>query len=237
MLSMTTEDALSTQINTARQLEACNKFVDALRIYAKILAQSPRHAEAHLGVGRCALLLGQFDRAYEHFTAVLIQEHSRTEALWGRANVLMQMGREEIAIREIQRVLELDSPQTSLHVDCAALLNDFGYIHEALDCLANFPENLRDDDYRIEWCFSTIATQSPSDLVDATLQDCLSRHPEDALLTLMLAARKIQSEDDETGRALLEKALQKEPELVYRANVMPCFQNILMEICRKIGID
>lgn len=202
----------------AVECEEAGDVLSALRMYYEMLQLESSAIEAHLGVGRCALVLEQAERAYEHFSFVLIHQHERAEAFWGRACALLWLGREEAGYKDLMRALRYDEPATSLRIDCAAQLNAWGYCKEALLALEDVNEEDRDADYALERAFAQISLGLELDVDLMNLQKVFGSEP---MLELILVASRLE-EGVEFGaiREKVEQLIEDEPELASRSQVL-----------------
>ncbi len=145
-------------LETAKNLENNGDFIAALKLYHEIYSQDNACEEAVLGIAQCALSLDNPEFAFEFFVKLLILNHSNPWGYIGRANVFFRYNQVDRALTDLSRAIKLDDPATELRIDCAALLNDYGYCSIAIQALAPIRSAcLHDSDFQCEWLFAQIA--------------------------------------------------------------------------------
>ena len=161
-------------------------FVAALRSYRDAYARNPKDVEAVRGIAQCAMALGRPELAFEYYVKLLILDNADPWGYLGRAQVMFQYAQPDRAMSDLARVLELDRPATEIRIDCAALLNDYGYPEMARDALRPLYDLHRDDDdFVCEWLFAGIVLGGDADAqIAAMLADVTSRWAGDPFVAL-----------------------------------------------------
>lgn len=202
----------------AQSYEEAGKLSSALRMYYRVLKLEKSSFGAHLGIGRCALLLGEAHKAYEHFSFVLIGQNQNAEAYWGRGSALIALGEEKRGLKDILKAVSLDYPASELRIDCAAQLNSLGRCGEALAALDEVPENEQSFDYILERSFAQLALGQSCDV---DLESLYRSGEDDSLFLMVWAACKAQRENDFSLLFdAVRQVLQEEPDLESRAQTL-----------------
>lgn len=181
-------------IDTAISLEQNGDFVGALKIYRDIYKNNPSCESAVAGIAQNALALDHAELAFEFFVKLLIINHKNPIGYLGRASVFFRYDQIDRALIDIERAVQYDTPPSILRIDCAALLNAYGFSRRALDILANVRDIFFDnDDYRCEWVFAALIENELShpDLT-AFLADFESRAAQDPYYQLCTLAWQLK---------------------------------------------
>lgn len=216
---MMTQTEIQTRLAEAVLAEQEGELLDALKAYRDIYVASPHDQDAIVGLARTALALGEVEYAFDFFVKLLIENHQHPWGYWGRAAVYFTYHQRERAYREVCRALALDVPATSLHVDCAVLLNENGYYEEALQALSALDETDFDEDAEIEWCYAEIVLGN----VREKTRSLLHRHghrAENLSMWKLLDAMSFYHADRNKSLALIREVLREEPELQYRVEAL-----------------
>ncbi len=204
-------------LRAAIENENNGDIIEAMKGYRDVYQADPHNQDAILGLGRIAYSLGKIEYAFDFFVKLLIENHKHPWGYWGRAAVYYEYGQPERALMEIRRAIELDHPATQLRIDCAVLLNEHGHYQEALDSLKALSDEDFDEDAEIEWCYAELKLGEPS---TATQQMILSHVDSDIDQTpsiwLMFYGKLMETNDNPQSQAVIDLALQKEPELAER---------------------
>lgn len=202
---------IQKRLTAAAELEASGDLLEAIKAYRDVYAIDSHCQDAILGLAKVALYLGKIEYAFDFFVKLLIENHENAWGYWGRAAVYFEYNQADRALREIAHAIELDSPPTSLRIECAALLNDNGYFNEAKSALSALTDDEFDEDAQIEWALSTIKLnlndeRTTSLLADHTDEDC------DPIWTL-LRGLALNNNAQNSGDALIKLAISQDPDL------------------------
>lgn len=100
--------------------------------YQRVLARSPRHADAHVNVGRLMHEAGDLPFAEEHYRAALRERPSDPVALYNLGVVLEDMGRTDEALDRYEAALAADPANADGHFNAARLYERTGRYEAAL---------------------------------------------------------------------------------------------------------
>ena len=213
---MMTLTEIQTRLTEAISSEKNGEILEALKAYRDIYVAAPHDQNAILGLARTALALGEIEYAFDFFVKLLIENHQHPWGYWGRAAVYFTYDQQERAYHEVCRALELDSPASSLRVDCAVLLNENGYYHKAIEALSALSETDFDEDAEIEWCYAEIML---GEIGERTKLFLNQRHQSENLpIWHLLYAMSLYQEDKARSLTLIQDVLREEPELQYRVD-------------------
>ena len=139
-------------------LEHKGDFSAALTAYRDLYLKDPKDEGAIYGIAQCALALGNLEIAFDFFVKLLILNHDCPEAYVGRANIFFQYDQRGRAMSDLAKAIELDNPASMLRIDCAAILNDNGFMDFAYQTLLPIHDiALEDTDFKSEWVFCLLA--------------------------------------------------------------------------------
>lgn len=201
------------KIETAKELERRGDIVGALQIYRRLYDQNPNHEAAIEGLAQCAMWLDKPEIAFEFYLKLLIVNHQNPRGYLGRAHVMFLYGQTEKALHDIAIAVELDEPATAMRIDCAALLNDYGYAEMARRVLKPILKTYRcDDDFVCEWGYACLATNHIDSHVVAMIDAFEKRWPDDPFVALCHAMMALKV-GDESAKIQLHELLEIAPEL------------------------
>jgi tetratricopeptide (TPR) repeat protein len=101
-------------------LEAADRD-QALEAYLRAIANDPRHADAHLNLGRILHEKGEVSAAEKHYRLVLAVRSDDPIAAFNLAVALEDLRRPVEAIKAYQRALEIDPANADAHYNIAML--------------------------------------------------------------------------------------------------------------------
>jgi tetratricopeptide (TPR) repeat protein len=99
---------------------------DALSAYASALALDPRHADAHVNLGRILQLAGHTSEAVDHYRCSLRCGGMDPIAAFNLGTALEELGRWEEATRAYNHALRLDPQLADAHFNLARLYEQLG---------------------------------------------------------------------------------------------------------------
>lgn len=106
--------------------------------YGRALELDPRHAEAHLNLGRLLHEAGDLDEAEAHYRAALEADPGSARASYNLGVVLEDRGREADALEAYEVALRLDPELAVAHFNASRLCEARGRENEALGHLAAY---------------------------------------------------------------------------------------------------
>jgi tetratricopeptide (TPR) repeat protein len=106
--------------------------------YGRALELDPRHAEAHLNLGRLLHEAGDLDGAEAHYRAALEVDAGSARALFNLGVTLEDRGRESEALEAYEGALRLDAELGVAHFNASRLCEARGLETEALGHLAAY---------------------------------------------------------------------------------------------------
>ena len=106
-------DEFLRQGNTKRALETCRRG----------LRYRPSYVTGHVVMGRCHLAAGRFEEARQEFQKVLQLDSDNLTAFWHLGQIDLEMGWEEMALRNFERAYALDPFNRDLAARIEALQN------------------------------------------------------------------------------------------------------------------
>ncbi|MCG6986888.1 MAG: tetratricopeptide repeat protein [Gemmatimonadetes bacterium] len=110
----------------------------AREAYGRALELDPRHAEAHLNLGRLLHEAGDLDKAEAHYRAALEADPGSARASFNLGVVLEDRGREADALEAYELALRLDPELGVAHFNASRLCEARGRETEALGHLAAY---------------------------------------------------------------------------------------------------
>jgi tetratricopeptide (TPR) repeat protein len=110
------QNALKIKNNSIEALYAFGKFYqdidsfdNAIAEYNLILNQIPDHKSTNYNLGYISFLKGDFNRAIQYFSTAISKQPDYTDAFYGRGLCYMKAGKSELAEKDFNKVLQLDS--------------------------------------------------------------------------------------------------------------------------------
>jgi tetratricopeptide (TPR) repeat protein len=94
--------------------------------YRQVLARAPRHADAHINLGRLLHERGDFGRAEEHYKRALTERPDDPTATFNLGVALEDQGRVDEALECYERALTLNPPNADAHYTAARLYEKGG---------------------------------------------------------------------------------------------------------------
>jgi tetratricopeptide (TPR) repeat protein len=116
---------------------------EAVERYTEALAQNPRHADAHVNLGRLLHTRGRLLEAEAHYVAALISRPNDGTATFNLAVVLEDLGRVDEAIARYTEALRLDSSCVDAYFNLSRLYEKKGEKVAALRHLKDYRRLLR----------------------------------------------------------------------------------------------
>lgn len=117
--------------------------VDAVDRYTEALAQNPRHADAHVNLGRLLHTRGRLREAEAHYVASLVVRPEDCTATFNLAVVLEDLGRVDEAITRYTEALRLDASCVDAYFNLSRLYEKKGEKVAALRHLKDYRRLLR----------------------------------------------------------------------------------------------
>ena len=121
----------------ARSLEEQDPAA-AVDRYTEALAQNPRHADAHVNLGRLLHTRGRLREAEAHYVAALVARPNDGTATFNLAVVLEDLGRADEAIARYTEALRLDSACVDAYFNLSRLYEKKGEKVAALRHLKDY---------------------------------------------------------------------------------------------------
>ena len=116
---------------------------DAVDRYTEALAQNPRHADAHVNLGRLLHTCGRLREAEAHYVASLVCRPNDCTATFNLAVVLEDLGRVDEAIDRYTEALRLDAGCVDAYFNLSRLYEKKGEKVAALRHLKDYRRLLR----------------------------------------------------------------------------------------------
>jgi tetratricopeptide (TPR) repeat protein len=116
---------------------------DAVDRYTEALAQNPRHADAHVNLGRLLHTRGRLLEAEAHYVASLVVRPNDCTATFNLAVVLEDLGRFDEAIERYTEALRLDAGCVDAYFNLSRLYEKKGEKVAALRHLKDYRRLLR----------------------------------------------------------------------------------------------
>ena len=123
---------MERQLREAHRCQEAGDLAEAERLYAKVLAADPNHAEAWYLMGYLDILNGRPQSALERMERAVSLKPDLTEAHVNRGAILAELGRNDEAIAAWHVALAQDPDFTTAHQNLAALLRKLGRTAEAV---------------------------------------------------------------------------------------------------------
>lgn len=111
---------------------------DAVDCYTEALAQNPRHADAHVNLGRLLHTRGRLREAEAHYVASLVVRPDDVTATFNLAVVLEDLGRVDEAIARYTEALRLDATCVDAYFNLSRLYEKKGEKVAALRHLKDY---------------------------------------------------------------------------------------------------
>ncbi len=108
---------------------------EAIAAYEKALDADPRHADAHINLGRLRHELRQLDRAVGHYRMALEVRPADATAAFNLGVVLEDLGRRDEAIKAYLSALQADETSADVHYNLSRLYEAEGRVAEAIQHL------------------------------------------------------------------------------------------------------
>ncbi|MDX9722648.1 MAG: tetratricopeptide repeat protein [Myxococcota bacterium] len=118
-------------LTVGRRAEDENMALEALRAYRRVLTFDGRHLEALLGLARVCLLLGEFERALEYLTLVLVQRRDMAEAYRLRGIAMVNLELVESGLDAFDRAIELAPENAEMWFSRGTSLLELGVLGRA----------------------------------------------------------------------------------------------------------
>ncbi len=133
LLSSTSQTEQSRQLSESAQAAIDRRdYVRARDDLERLVAGSPRSAEAHHRLGRVLQLQGEWAEAGASYRRALELDPEYVAAMIGQGEVEAQLGRHETALQRLDDAIEIDPHQAGAHLAEGRVLEAQGKIDEAL---------------------------------------------------------------------------------------------------------
>ena len=133
LLSSTSQTEQSRQLSENAQAAIDRRdYVRARDDLERLVAGSPRSAEAHHRLGRVLQLQGEWAEAGASYRRALELDPEYVAAMIGQGEVEAQLGRHETALQRLDDAIEIDPHQAGAHLAEGRVLEAQGKIDEAL---------------------------------------------------------------------------------------------------------
>ena len=223
---------LDDRLREAAQAEADARFVDALKAYRSALQVEARCVPALLGVGRIALVLGKSKQALESFTSALVLDPNTIEGLRGRGLAWFNHGLHDKAMKDLNRAVDLAPESVEPRLSRAIVSMDLELFELAeIDLVTAHRLSPSDPDVAVELAFCKLcslgtlpskeALQSTLPGVETLLKRGRAQLEDDPLIVLLEAETLHLQGDEHAARHKLILALNAEPELRDRTELLP----------------
>ncbi len=116
---------------------------DAVERYTEALAQNPRHADAHVNLGRLLHTRGRLREAEAHYVASLVVRPNDVTATFNLAVVLEDLGRIDESIARYTEALQLDAGCVDAYFNLSRLYEKKGEKVAALRHLKDYRRLMR----------------------------------------------------------------------------------------------
>ena len=116
---------------------------EAVERYTEALAHNPRHADAHVNLGRLLHTRGRLREAEAHYVAALVARPNDCTATFNLAVVLDDLGRVDEAISRYTEALRLDAACVDAYFNLSRLYEKKGEKVAALRHLKDYRRLLR----------------------------------------------------------------------------------------------
>ena len=133
LLSSSSQTALGRHLSQSAQAAIDRQdYVRARDDLERLVAGSPRSAEAHHRLGRVMQLQGEWAEAGASYRRALELDPEYVAALIGQGEVEAQLGRHDTALQRLDDAIEIDPHQAEAHLAEGRVLEAQGKIDEAL---------------------------------------------------------------------------------------------------------
>jgi tetratricopeptide (TPR) repeat protein len=133
LLSSSSQTALGRHLSQSAQAAIDRQdYVRARDDLERLVAGSPRSAEAHHRLGRVMQLQGEWAEAAASYRRALEIDPEYVAALIGQGEVEAQLGRHDSALQRLDDAIEIDPHQAEAHLAEGRVLEAQGKIDEAL---------------------------------------------------------------------------------------------------------
>jgi tetratricopeptide (TPR) repeat protein len=130
----------------ATRLEEEHAPEDAIAAYRRAIALDPRHADAHVNLGRLLHETGSLRLAERHYRAALQADPRHATAAFNRGVVLEELGQSAGALAAYRESVAIDPAAADAHYNLAVLCRRLGLQRDALRHLKRYRELARTDE-------------------------------------------------------------------------------------------
>jgi tetratricopeptide (TPR) repeat protein len=182
-----------TRLLLANTYRAASRMEEARVEYEAYLAAHPNSAEAMIGLGLCALALGEEQEAAKLLDRGLEGAAQDLPALKARASIAIRQGETEVAEQLLERALRVDSSDPELHYQKALVQVRQGKLKEA--------EQSRAEEARLRAEREEITK----------IRRALIRTPNDVEIQARAACWLLEHGIESEGMTWAERVLEKQP--------------------------
>jgi tetratricopeptide (TPR) repeat protein len=129
-LALVPDDA-DTLLLRANLLAECDRFLEALADFLRLLELRPDFSAAHMGVGQCLLLLGRPEEGLNALDMALRLKPNDGPALTLRGKAQEKLGQLEAAVESYSAALQLVDDVAGIHRALVRVLDELGRHQEA----------------------------------------------------------------------------------------------------------
>jgi len=149
-------DAVSKLENEAIALLEQKKFDEAAAKYKEILEKTPELYEVNLSIGRCYMMMGDYESAILHFERVLAKEPGNKDAIMRLGNAYLEMGELEKGLSFINKLSDEDITSPHAFYNIGALFFNKGKPEAAaqyFERAINLDTKMADAYYQLGMCY------------------------------------------------------------------------------------